>query len=175
MTLVEILVVVGLVGIMIVMATVSFDYVRGHQLTSASRELMGDLQSIRQNALTQGGGANSRGYGIRFAGPTSYVTFEFVETGAANFVYDDATEESNIRTKTLSGSITVANSVNGDPTGETLIYDRRGIPRTTAWVTAPQTIYVLSLPTNVATPRCVLMDQVRIREGKWDGANCVVS
>lgn len=183
-SLVEVLVVVALVGVIATIATMGSDFVQKHRLTAASRELLGDLQKIRQDAMTRSNpalGANSRGFGIRFSSNTTYTTFEFNDC-TGDFIYDangcaGNREEAGTSQKTLPSSVTVTIGDAGDPTGNILIYDRRGMARdNNNWnaVGGGGRTYVLRRA-GVAEVRCVTVTPVRIREGRWDGANCNIS
>lgn len=174
-TLIEVLVILAIIGVGVTMATMGSDTVKKHRLTAGSRGLLGDLQKIRQDAMTKGSDANSRGFGIRFASSNSYATFEFSDINK-NFVYDNNGEELAGRSETLPASLTVTIGNSADPTGDVLIYDKRGMARDGNWVqiVAGGKIYVLRLA-GVAEVRCILVDPVRIREGTWDGVNCSIS
>lgn len=175
-TLIELMVVVAIIGIAAAMATIGSGYIQRHRLAAASRELLGDLQKIRQDAMTRGSAANSRGFGIRFVSNNSYAIFEFVENILTNNFAYDVGEEAGVRPRNLPTSLTVTIGNSTDPTGDVLIYDKRGMARATNWVqiTAGGKIYVLRLA-GVAEVRCIMVDPVRIREGTWDGANCSIS
>ena len=168
-SLIEVLIVIALIGIVAAIATMNSDFVQRHQLTAASRGLYSDLQKIRQDALTRGSVANSRGFGIRFASNTSYSTFEFNDADG-DFTYDGTGEESGAAQKTLS-SVAVTIGDAGDPTNNVLIYDKRGMTRAVNWSSAGGRTYVLRA-TRVSQARCVSVSTVRIREGVWNGASC---
>lgn len=171
-TLVELVVVVGILIVLLTIASLSQDFVQKHRLTAASRELLGDLQKLRHDALTRSLAADSRGFGLRFASNTSYVIFEFNDADK-DFVYDGIGEEASQDTRNLPSSITVTIGASGNPAGNTLIYDKRGMPRNTAnWTLAANRTYVLRHP-QVSQARCVSLTPAMIREGYWDGANCV--
>lgn len=182
-SLIEILVVVALFGVVATIATMGSDFVQKHRLTAASRELLGDLQKIRQDAMTRSDpalGADSRGFGIRFGSNTTYTTFEFNDC-SMNFIYDangcaGNREEAGTSQKTLPSSITVTIRDTVDPPRDILIYDKRGMARDNNWglVGAGGITYVLRRA-GVAEERCVTVTPVRIREGRWDGANCNIS
>jgi len=172
-TFIELMVVLAIIGIAVTLATMGSDTVRKHRLTAASRGLLGDLQKIRQDAMTRVSGANSRGHGIRFTSSNSYTIFEFSDINN-NFVYDDTGEETAGRSEALptSSTVTIGNATN--PTGDVLIYDKRGMARDSAWSQVTSKTYVLRL-TGVTEVRCILIEAVRIREGTWDGLNCNIS
>lgn len=168
-SLIEMLIVLAIIGIVAAIATMNSDFVQRHQLTAASRGLYSDLQKIRQDALTRGSVANSRGFGLRFASNTTYSTFEFNDADG-DYTYDGTGEESGAAQKTLS-SVTVTIGAAGDPTNNVLIYDKRGMTRAVNWSSAGGRTYVLRA-TRVSQARCVSVSTVRIREGLWNGASC---
>lgn len=201
MSLIEVMVVVSILAVMVTLAIQGTGLIRDQKLAAASRELMADFQRVRQEAMTQGAprilpvaGALpdltlNRGFGIRFASNASYVPFEFIEASPGNFQYDGVAEEfeetgkrdaSNTRiapvAKTLPTSVTVTNGAVTNPTGDILLYDRRGILRNTdLTIRTGNIVYVLKISNGSSRPRCISIDPVRIREGVWDGVNCLVS
>lgn len=193
-TLIELLVAVAILGIIIAMATTGVSFIQNQNMTATSRQLMADFQRIRQEAMTSGtplvaGGAFdlNRGFGIRFVSNASYVTFEFIDSGATSYTYDDANEEyeetgqrvGGLRVKPtpkqLPGTVTVTRDGAGDPTGNVLLYDSHGMLRNGDWTLGGNVVYVLRIPNSSEQPRCVSIDPVRIREGAWNGAACIVS
>lgn len=192
-TLIETLVAVSVVGIMVVLATTGLGYIQAQRVTVASRDFLGDLQRLRQKAMTQSLPLNgsiqlNRGFGIRILSPTSYVTFEFIDTGATLFKYDNSNEEYEETGKvdgggnrippdtirSMQGDVTATLGDTGNPTGDMILFDKNGLPRGANWSIAPVKVYVLRSPSASTQPRCVQVDQVRVREGTWTGASCVV-
>ncbi|MBI3608875.1 MAG: prepilin-type N-terminal cleavage/methylation domain-containing protein [Nitrospirae bacterium] len=178
-TLVELLVVVGILAILLAIAGLGSDAVERQRVAGATRELLADLQRARQDAITRSSGATSRGAGIRFASATSYVTFEFVDADN-DYQYDPApaVEElaGSVRTKTLSGGLSL--TLDGaDPTGTVIIFDKQGMARETNWAFVPGAglRFVVQSSRLPALAKCILLNQARIREGGLNGANCVVS
>lgn len=176
-SLVELLIVVAIIGIVAGIAMWGGDYLRGgYKLGAASRQLYGDLQKIRVDAMTKSAAANSRGFGIRFTSNTIYRIFEFNDANG-NFT-DDAGEEVTVRDITLPSSVTVVMGDGTDPTltANVRILDKQGRVRNTNWsIGNTQDIqYVLSL-TGVSQNRCVKVETVRIREGVWNNGTCTES
>lgn len=188
-TLVEILVAIAIFGILVTLSYSGMEYVRKHRLQSASRELLSDLQRIRQDAITRstqnksGGTVNGRGFGIRFDSNASYQLFEFDDCNDS-FSYNantcpgppanpSAREEIGNRSKSLSSGITATIGASTSPDSDThiVLFDRNGIPRQPNWSFVGKT-YVLRLA-GVDPPRCVSISNVRIREGTWNGSTCV--
>lgn len=176
-SLVELLTVVALIGIVITIAALSSDFIKSHRLTAASRQMLGDFQKARQDAMTRRTDSvtitNSKGFGIRFSSNTAYSQFEFNDTND-NYTLDTA-EDAEPQQRTFSSGVTVTrNDATTSPAGDILIYDKRGLLRDGAWtpITAFR-VYVLTL-SGVPQARCVRIDPVRIREGTWNGATCNV-
>lgn len=176
-SLTELLIVVAIMSIVASIAIWGSSSIKNYRLTSASKQLYGDLQKIRVDAMTKSNPslANSRGFGIRFSSNTAYTTFEFND-GDTDFTYDGTGEESNTKQFTLPNGVTVTVGDAASPTGNTniRIYDKKGMMRTDSWSSATGITYVLRL-TGVSQVRCVSISTVRIREGVWDGANCTIS
>lgn len=175
-SLIELLIVVAIIGIVAAIAMWGSEFVKNYKLTSASKQLYGDLQKVRVDAMTKSpSGATSRGFGIRFTSTTAYTIFEFNDT--ANFYTDDGgAEEVTVRQTTLPDSVTVTIGDATDPANTTYvrIYDKRGMMRTSSWSSATGITYVLRL-TGVSQVKCVSIDTVRIREGSWNGTTCTES
>ncbi len=179
-TLVELLIVVSILAILLAITGLGSDAVERQRVAGATRELLADLQRVRQDAITRSSAATSRGAGIRFASATSYVTFEFDDVDS-DYQYDPppAAEElaGSVRTKSLSGSLSLTLG-GADPTGTVIIFDKQGMPRGTDWTFATGggdlrfTVQSSRLP---ALAKCIVLSQARIREGVLNGANCVVS
>ncbi len=177
-SLIELLTVVSILAILLAIAGLGSDAVERQRVNAATRELLADLQRVRQDAITRSSPAApaSRGAGIRFASATSYVTFEFNDADV-DYAYDGTAEElaGSVRTKSLSGGLSL---ILGDPTKTVIIFDKQGMPRGTDWTFATGggdlrfTVQSSRLP---ALAKCIVLSQARIREGVLNGANCVVS
>lgn len=178
-TLIEVLTVVAIIGILISIASVGWDILRRQNLSSATTELLADLQAVRLNAMTQSTGSNSRGFGLRFLTNGSYKVFEFVDNGTTAFTYQGTSEESGGYSNVLPDNITVSIGASGSPINlnsgvdeEVLLYDKRGITRTYNWSSFGSRTYVLH-HSNLAQAKCIAISTVRIREGRWDGSDCI--
>lgn len=173
-SLVELLTVVALIGIVIAIAALSSDFIKAHRLTAASRQMLADFQKARQDAMTRRTESitNSKGFGITFTSSSAYNQFEFNDAND-NYAFDSG-EGAEPQQRTLSSGLTVKLDDGTDPTGNVLIYDKRGILRDNAWapVTTAQT-YVLTY-SGVSQGRCIRIEPVRVREGTWNGATCNV-
>jgi type II secretory pathway pseudopilin PulG len=87
--MVELMIVLSILAILVAIAGLGSDAVERQRVAGATRELLADLQRVRQDAITRSSGATSRGAGIRFASATSYVTFEFDDVDN-DYQYDPA-------------------------------------------------------------------------------------
>lgn len=181
-TLLELLIVLVIAAVLMGIAMLSYDFVLREQVKSASKELFADLQAARTNAATKGptnatsfGGnisPNRRGFGIRFASQTSYVSFDFNDANE-NFQYDGVAEEVATDTKKLlprrlwiqAGGALVA------PANTVVIFDRFGSPRQLDWSMLPTPFTIAidnsSLPTY---KKCIRIWPNSIREGNWNAA-----
>ncbi len=172
-SLIEMLIVTAIIAIVLAIMMNS-DFVQHDRLAAASRQLYGDLQKLKLNALSVSpAGANSRGFGIRFTSASAYTTFEFNDADN-NYVYaNDHSEEANALQSSLSSSVTVAMGDGSAPTDQAniFIFDKRGILRNTNWTTAGNRVYLLRA-TRSAQTRCVTIDGATIREGMWNGVAC---
>ena len=95
MTLVELVIVLVIIAIVIAIASVGPGFISTERIKSTSRELLADLQYLRQSAMTQGPDNTAtelRGFGVRFESANSYHLFRFND-GNSNFMYDDTSEE----------------------------------------------------------------------------------
>ena len=86
-TLIEVVIVLAIIAILASLTAVGPGFIRNENISRVSRELLGDLQRARQDAMTRSEAPDSRGFGIRFASNTSYVIFEFSDINT-NFQYD---------------------------------------------------------------------------------------
>jgi Tfp pilus assembly protein FimT len=171
-TLIELVIVFTIIAILTVIAvSVGPEFIRNENIARVSRELLGDLQRARQDAMTRSEAANSRGFGIRFENPTRYVIFEFSDTVALAFQYNGVAEEANTTTRNLTSSIEL--QFNGaDPNNDVRIYDKLGVPRDNTWSSVTNTTIVVRHETEPAREKCVVISPNRIREGLWVGGNC---
>ena len=169
-TLLEVLVTLAIVSILISLSAVGPEFVRNENVTRVSRELAGDIRRIRQDAMTSGGAANSRGFGIRFENSMSYTLFEFNDTDGDSR-YSDTGEEATTTQRNLASSIVM--SIKGvTPNNNVLIYDKLGIPRDSDWLLEQMTIVVKHESSSPVKQKCIVVSTSRVREGLWDGSNC---
>ena len=163
-TLIETMVVVVLIGIITLIGTLGITFYQRYELQSASRQLFGALEKVRQDAMTKRTPLiQSRGFGLRLeAGGTGYTTFEFNDIDG-DFQYDGTGEENAPAGPILfSGSITATSNVAG-----VLLYDERGLYRSWNWGLVGRT-YTIRRP-GIATVQCIVVSMARIREEVRDG------
>lgn len=172
-TLIELVIVLAIIAILASLAAVGPGFVRNENISRVSRELLGDLQRARQDAMTRSTAANSLGFGIRFANSTSYTIFEFSDNG--NFQYDGAGEEANTDQRNLTSSIVI--QINDSQEYNVLIYDKLGIParfKVSGERALGNMTLVIRHQSESARDKCVTVSFNRIREGLWDGTNCTL-
>lgn len=175
-TLIELIVVVGLIGIMTGIAIVGFSYVTRQRVSSATTELVADIQQKRLDALTANqAGATGMGFGIRFVPPTSYVLFTWNDNNA-DFSYSGVGEEVSAETHMLSSdvSLQISNSP-GDPAYSVLIYNKLGVPiryKADGSSIAGDMVLVISDET-ANNAKCISVCTNSIWEGIVSGATCI--
>lgn len=169
-SMVELLIVVALVAIVAAIAMMGSGTYKGRQLNAASRQLYGDLQKIRVDAMTKGDPTlpNSRGFGIIFTSNLAYRAFEFNDIDT-DFSYAGTGEEINTTNVTLAGGIAVTLGNAGDPTANVLIFSKQGLAKDFNWSQGSRT-YVIRL-SGISDARCVDIANVTIREGVWNAAS----
>lgn len=185
-SLVELMVVVGIIAILAAISMTSMDLVRKQRVSSATKQLLGDLQSTRLQGMVSGpsGTADAmqyiRGAGIRLVSTSQYVTFQFNDCNQ-DYQYQanscsGSPEEYGSQTINLpngvqimrysGGYITPTNSAN-----DILMFDHLGLARDSQWgyITSPVVI-VVQFPSLAST--CISVSTNIIREGTWDGTTC---
>jgi len=178
-SMIELFIVMVLFGIMAAIAALGYAYVQRHQLIAASQRLFGDLQGLRQNAMTQqAAGVVARGFGVRFEqgtgpnGEDQYVLFQFNDVDN-DFIYDGTGEElapttsmripSSVTVRDTSGAVLTAADV--------LIYDGFGIARSGDWG-IPSTGTMVLNRSGITQARCIVVSLTRLKEGAWNGTQC---
>lgn len=171
-SLVELLTTIAIVAILTSIAMMGQGIIKKNRLKAASKGLYADLKKVRQDAMTKSIAAHSRGFGVRFNSNSSYTIFEFNDTND-NFTDDGTGEESNQSFTNLPEGCSVTLGATGDPTGtsKVLLYDKRGLARPYNWSSLGGRTYVVTFQ-GVSDKRCVVLDDIRIREGTWDGSQC---
>lgn len=169
-SLVELLVLITILGILAALAVpFGADFTERHRVSSAARELYGNLQEVRLSAMTRTSDPLSRGFGVRFLSPSAYVRFEFRDADE-DFTHQ-ADEEIEINAVEIRLPRGVEVRVDGaDPTNNVLLYDKGGLARTGNWGAAARRSYVILGARG--TSRCIAVSPVRLREGSWNGSSC---
>ncbi len=185
-SLIELLVIIGLMGILMTLASLSMDFVRKERLTSAAKQLVADIQKARVDAMVSSQSSNvMTGAGIRFnSGPSNtYFAFNFID-GDDNFAYSGPGEETGgARSYEIHSALSLEIAPPGeteysDPSYNILMYNRMGLPSRfkSAGSDASDGKIVLLLRENTLNiTKCVRVDINRIREGFWDanGTRCM--
>ena len=172
-SLIELLVAMAIFAIAVSLASMGWSSAKSASLTAVARQLHSDLQGIRADAMTRSSVPNSRGFGIRFTSGNAYELFEFNDTNT-DYTWNNVGEESGVGKQTLPSSVSVTIGSTGNlATGDIRLYDRHGLAHRGNWSSASEVTYVLN-DSGVAQARCVVIDEVRIREGVWSGTSCTV-
>jgi len=168
-TLVELMVVVGIVSVMAGLSSISMDILRKEEVMSVTRELLADLQKSRMDSMTKDG----HGRGLRFKPETGYVLFEFDDCNG-DYRYDvdscggHRREEANVNIRRVPPSVVLRKTTPSNPfDNDVLIFDRHGSPRLSNWGLGMMTIVVTSTK-NPEMIKCVSVSRTRIRDGSWE-------
>ena len=167
-TITELVVTLSIITIMAALVPLGTDLIGRARVSSASKQLYADVQRLRVSAMTQ----KSRGFGIRFASPTTYTLFKFNDCNN-DYRYDpdrcggETKEEEVMNTRSLSSSLEFKKTNPGkDIANEVVIFDRFGIPRTANWAFGWRTIIVKNSG-DADFMKCIVISTNRIREGLW--------
>ncbi len=183
-TLIELAVVLVILSIILALAGVGPEFGGTNRVGSTSKELLSDLQRMRQSAMTQGPDMISsqlRGFGIRFESTRRYRLFRFNDSNS-NFTYDGTGEEMPLSAgeadpgqRDISGTLELKIKRNANlvsPNNDVLIFDHFGIPRQDNMGFQKISVVIQNPNTNEAEKKCVSVSFGRIREGIWDGGEC---
>ena len=182
-TLVELVIVLVIIAIVTAIASVGPGFISAERIKSTSRELLADLQYLRQSAMTQGPDNTAtelRGFGVRFESANSYHLFRFND-GNSNFMYDDTSEETALpgesapRKKYIPGQLKLrikAGDRLEDPLDKVMIFDHHGLPREPQMGFQLMSIVIENPDLSDAPKKCVSISFNRIREGVWDDQDC---
>ncbi len=171
--LLELVVVMGIVGILAGIACLGKDFITRERVASITRELITDIQSARRDAVTLGG----RGVGIRFESKTSYIIFHFNDCNE-DYNYDTNTcsgsrEETEIIRKNIPSTFVFRKSnLANDIEDEVIIFDKFGHPRQKNWGMGLMTILVQS-EGDTKFVKCISLSMNRIQQKKWNGTACI--
>ncbi len=184
-TLPEVVTVVAIIGILAGFATLSMDMVRKERLSSATSQLLADVQKARLDGMLSSSPTLTtiRGVGIRFESPSSYTIFTYNDCND-NFAYDstgctgDTPEEINVISKTVSSSISLNVGIGSQfpppqpttPSNAVLIFDKLGYPRQANWDSAD--VWVKLQYSALSDIKCIHIGTDAIREGVWNDTTC---
>ena len=186
-TLTELFIVLGIIGILITIATMNTDFVNRSRVTGATKQMLSDLLATRLDGMVSGpsGIADSmqymRGGGIRLISTTQYATFRFNDCNQ-NYQYDATgcsglPEETNTQTFQLPTSVEIKRVVGGalvSPTNsvnDIIMFDHLGLLRDYQWnsTLSSMVIVVQYAPSPSIASNCIFVRANRIREGFWNG------
>ena len=182
-TFIELVITLSIVLILTALITVGSGFVGTDRIRSTSREVLADLQWIRQSAMTQGEDTSVpqlRGFGIRFESEHNYRLFRFNDSNM-NFQYDGVPEEASlskdgaISEKTIPQTVEFrmkSRSTLVRPRDEVLIFDHLGIPRQANFGVSQLSVVIQNQNAIENQKKCISISFNRIREGIWDGSNC---
>lgn len=180
-SLIELMVVVGIIGILVAIAALSTDFIRKERLTSATRELLADLQRARVDGMTTGPTATTgvvpfmRGAGIRLESSSKYVFFFFNDCNE-NYTYEangcsGQREEARVNATTLRGTLALKiNNLATNPSDNVVIFDRFGSPRAADGTQITSMNIIVASSATAGPRKCVMIALNKIREGMWDEA-----
>jgi len=182
-TLIELVIGLVIISIIAGVTTLSTSFIGRERIQNTSKNILGDLQWIRQSALTQGPDnmvPRLAGFGIRFESENLYHIFRFNDSNR-NFRYDGTDEEvalpgeSSVRKqdipKPLEMKIKKGITLTA-PDNSIVIFDHHGLPRQAQMGFQIMSI-VIQNPDDVdCQKKCISIYFNRIREGIWDGKDC---
>ena len=174
-TLIELVVVLAIIAIVAVLVAIGPEFVSTDRVRSTSKELLSDLQWIRQSAMTQGPDTiapQMRGFGIRIESTNRYRLFRFNDSDL-NFTYNGGGEEApltavEVTTRQRDIFSTVELKINSggtlvDPNNNILIFDHLGLARQANWGFFQGSIVILNPNISSVQPKCVTVTFNRIR------------
>ncbi len=183
-SLLELMISLAVVSVVLFIATISNSFISEDKIKSFSKELYGDLIKIRYLSMTSGHDKNMpnlRGYGIRFQDSNTYYLFR-VNDKNQDFFYSGTNEEAPLNgeseskkkeiPQTLRIQIKEKDDLN-NPRDNVLIYDNHGLPRQPSGAFQMMTLVVESIIDNNAQKKCISIAFNRIREGLWNGKDCL--
>lgn len=183
-SLLELMISLAIVSFVLLVAAVSNSFISEDRIRSFSRELYGDLIKLRYSSMTNSHDKNMpnlRGYGIRFQNSNTYYLFR-VNDKNQDFFYSGADEEAPLNgegklkekeiPETLRVQIKEKDNLN-NPHDNVLIFDRHGLPRQPSGAFQLMTLVIESIIDNKAQKKCISIAFTRIREGLWDGKDCL--
>jgi len=183
-SLLELMISLAIVSIVLFVATISNSFISEDKIRSFSRELYGDMINLRYSSMTRNHDVNfpyMRGYGIRFQDSNTYYLFR-VNDKNQDLFYSGVDEEAplngetELKKKQISDTLRIQIKEKDsliNPHDNVLIFDNRGIPRQPSGAFQMMTLVVESLIDNEAQKKCISIAFTRIREGLWNGKDCL--
>lgn len=183
-SLLELTISLAIISFISLIASVSSSFISGDKIGSYSKELYGDLIKLRYSSMTHGSDKNipnMRGYGIRFQDTNAYYLFR-IDDQNQDFFYSGTNEEASlvgetsVRKKELPRSVQLQVKEKGElinPHNNVVIYDHHGIPRQPSGGFQMMTLVIESSNDIEARKKCISITFTRIREGLWDGQDCI--
>ena len=183
MTLIELAIVMVIISVIATIAAVSSSFITTESIRSASKNILGDLQWIRQSALTQGPDSIAprlAGFGVRFESTNSYHIFRFNDSNR-NFRYDGMGEEVALSGETIVRKRDIPRPLEMkikkgtalvDPDNNIVIFDHHGLPRQAQMGFQIMSIVIQKPDDDDSQKKCISIYFNRIREGIWDGKDC---
>jgi len=183
-TLIELMIVLVIISVIAAVVILSSSFIGTERIRSASKNILGDLQWIRQSAITQGPDYTAPrlvGFGIRFESANTYHLFRFNDRNR-NFRYDGIGEETAfageavVKKRDIPTPIEMkikkgANLV--DPDNSIVIFDHHGLPRQAQMGFQIMSIVIQKRDGDDSEKKCISIYFNRIREGIWDGSDCL--
>lgn len=167
-TLVELMVVIVILAVVLGLASMGADVIRGARLSGATQQLLADIQLSRIQAMTH----DAHGFGIRFQSATSYVVFRFNDCNDSKS-YDTNTcaghtrEEADTTVKRIPPSVVLKKTLpSTDFNNDILIYDPTGVSRSATGALGNMTILVKNDDDETGM-HCITISTIRVREGVW--------
>ena len=182
-TLIELAIVLVIISIIATLTIVSTSFIGAERIQNTSKNILGDLQWIRQSALTQGPDSIAprlAGFGMRFESANAYHIFRFNDSNR-NFSYDGTGEEAAlsgeaaIRTRDVPKPLEMKIKKGAtlvDPDNSILIFDHHGLPRQAQMGFQILSIVIQNPDDGASQKKCISIYFNRIREGIWDGKDC---
>jgi prepilin-type N-terminal cleavage/methylation domain-containing protein len=182
-TLIELVIVLVIISVIATIVTISTSFIGTERIQNTSKNILGDLQWLRQSALTQGPDSMAprlAGFGIRFESASVYHIFRFNDSNR-NFSYDGTGEEAALSGEAAIRKIDIQKPIEMkikkgttlvDPDNSIVIFDHHGLPRQAQMGFQTMSIIIQNPDDGDSQKKCISIYFNRIREGIWDGKDC---
>ncbi len=197
-SMIELVIVMAIIATLVAIASMSSRMINKARVSNAIRQVMGDLQAARLDAMVSGPSGTAdemqfmRGAGIRLISTSQYATFRFNDCNQ-NYQYDTgatagcatSTEESNTKIIGFPSGVVmqrVAGGVRVNPTNsvnDIYLFDHLGLLRDYQWNSyqwnsgTSSLVIVIQWPNLVS--KCIFIRGNRIREGTWNDTSATCS